>query len=70
MLIDALQGSVFCNQFCGSNLSNAVDAGDVIGRISAYCQHVNHLRGLLDAPFLAELLHAHKFALRSRLSGL
>ena len=70
VLIDALQGAVFCYQFCRSNFSDSVYAGDVIGRISAYCKHVDYLRGLTDAPFLAKLLHAHKFTFRAGFTGL
>ena len=68
--VDVFNRAVFGYELCGANLSNAFYAGDVVGGVSADGKHVYHLGRRGDAPFFAELCHAHKFGLGAGFAGL
>ena len=70
MGIDAVDGAVSGEELGGADLADALDAGDVVGRIAAEGQHVDHLRRRGDAPVLRELGRPDDFLLSPALSGL
>ena len=67
--VDVLQGAVFGDELGGAHFAHAVYAGHVVCCIATNGQHVNHLRGLRDAPLGAELGHAPHFCVRSAFAG-
>ncbi len=70
MFIDSVHRAVFGDEFRRANLPHALDAGDVVGRVAAEGQHIDHLRRRGDAPVLRELGRADDFPLSPALSGL
>ena len=70
VLIDVFHGAVLGYELGGAHFSHALHAGHVVCRVSADGQHVNHLPGGTDAPFLAEGFFVHQFCLGPAFSGL
>ena len=70
MGIDSVHRPILCDELGGTDFADALDAGDVVGRVAAEGQHVDHLRGRGNAPFLRQLGRTDDLVVPAGLAGL